>query len=156
MKSRGFLGEEVPCRVVGSGRLWDLVVRSRLDRVNEIRELDCILDEENRDVIPDNVKVALVGVESDCESVNITSSVRTSPGAGDSREADKYWSLLILRPQKRRSSNVAKVPVAGKRSMGAGASSMDCSFRNSFVVKVRNFLSEYEVLQQSWTALSSL
>lgn len=62
MESRGFLGEEVPCRVVGSGRLWNLIVRSRLDRVNEIRELDCILDEENRDVIPDNVKVALVGV----------------------------------------------------------------------------------------------
>lgn len=47
---------------MGSGRLWNLIVRSRLDRVNEIRELDCILDEENRDVIPDNVKVALVGV----------------------------------------------------------------------------------------------
>lgn len=68
--------------------------------------------------------------QSDCESVNITSSVRTTPGAGDSREADKYRCLLILCPQKRRSSDVAKVPVAGKCSMGAGASSMDCSFRN--------------------------
>jgi hypothetical protein len=35
--------------------LWDLFVGTRLDGMDEIREEDCILDEENGDVIPDDV-----------------------------------------------------------------------------------------------------
>jgi hypothetical protein len=35
--------------------LWDLFVGTRLDGMDEIREEDCILYEENGDVIPDDV-----------------------------------------------------------------------------------------------------
>lgn len=42
--------------------LGNLAVGLRLDRVDEIRELDCILNEEDRDVVANNVKVSLISV----------------------------------------------------------------------------------------------
>ena len=54
--------EEVPRRVVRSGGLGNLIVRARLDRVDEIGELDGILDEEDGHVVSNDIKVAFVGV----------------------------------------------------------------------------------------------
>lgn len=45
-----------------SGCLRNLIVGSGLHRVNEIGELNCILNEENGDIIADNVKVTLISV----------------------------------------------------------------------------------------------
>lgn len=56
--------KEVPCRVVGCGRLGDLVVRAGLHRVDEVRELDGILNEEHGDVVSNDVCV--VSVVSHC------------------------------------------------------------------------------------------
>lgn len=47
--------EKVPGRVVGGGRLGDLIVGTRLDRVDEIGESDGVLDEEDGDVVADNI-----------------------------------------------------------------------------------------------------
>lgn len=52
---------------MGSGRLGNLIVRARLDRVDEVGELDGILDEEDRDVVSNNIKVAFVGVTGQCQ-----------------------------------------------------------------------------------------
>lgn len=49
------LAEEVPSAVVSSCRLRNLAVRRRLDGVDQIREEDSVLDEEDRDVVADNV-----------------------------------------------------------------------------------------------------
>jgi hypothetical protein len=59
------LAEEVPGRIVSSRALGNLAILSRLDRVDEVRELNGILDEENRNVVADEVKVAFVGVASE-------------------------------------------------------------------------------------------
>jgi hypothetical protein len=56
------LTEEVPCGVVRSCALWHLPVRSGLDTVDEIGKLDSILDEEHRNIVANNVKVALVSI----------------------------------------------------------------------------------------------
>jgi hypothetical protein len=42
--------------------LRDLAVRLGLDRVDEIRELNCVLNEEDRDVVANDVKVPLISV----------------------------------------------------------------------------------------------
>lgn len=52
------LAEEVPGIVVGGGGLGYLLIRLRLDAVDQIGKLDCVLDEENGDVIADDVEVA--------------------------------------------------------------------------------------------------
>lgn len=49
------LAEEVPCRVVGRGSLRNLIVRRWFDRVDQVGELNCILDEEDWDVVADNI-----------------------------------------------------------------------------------------------------
>jgi len=56
------LAEEVPSGVVSRCTLRDLAVRLGLDRVDEIRELNCVLNEEDRDVVANDVKVPLISV----------------------------------------------------------------------------------------------
>lgn len=47
---------------MGGGSLGNLIIRRRFDGVNQVRELDSILDEEDRNVVSNNVKVALISV----------------------------------------------------------------------------------------------
>ena len=47
--------EEVPCRVMRRRCLGDFIVGARLDRMDEVGELDRILDKEDGDVVSDNV-----------------------------------------------------------------------------------------------------
>jgi hypothetical protein len=55
MQRAGLLTEEVPCRIMGGRGLGYLPIALRLDAVNEVWEQDCVLDEENRDVVADEV-----------------------------------------------------------------------------------------------------
>jgi hypothetical protein len=64
--------------------------------MNEVRELNGILDEEDGDVVANDVEVTLVGVEPGCETVDITGRVSTTTGTGNGGEADKDGSLLAL------------------------------------------------------------
>jgi hypothetical protein len=59
----GVQRHEIPEGVVGALRLWDLPVGMRLRRVDDVRELDRVLDEEDRDVVADQVEGAFFGVE---------------------------------------------------------------------------------------------
>jgi hypothetical protein len=52
---RRLLAEEIPRAVMSSSSLRDLIVRPRLDCMNEVWELDGILDEEDGDVVADDV-----------------------------------------------------------------------------------------------------
>ena len=54
---------------------------SRLDGVDEVRELDAVLDEEHRHVVADQVAVALVGVELDREAADVARPCRPSRGS---------------------------------------------------------------------------
>ena len=46
-------GQEIPCIIMGSLGLGDLVVRLGLQGVDKIREFDGMLNEENRHVVAD-------------------------------------------------------------------------------------------------------
>lgn len=62
MKGRGLLAEEVPGGIVASRSLWHLAIGLGLDGVDEVGELDRILNEEDGNVVPHDIEVALVGV----------------------------------------------------------------------------------------------
>jgi hypothetical protein len=51
----GLLAKEVPGRIVGCCCLGNLAVLLWLDRMDEIRELDSILDKEDGNVVADNI-----------------------------------------------------------------------------------------------------
>lgn len=78
------------------GRVGVLVARLRvaLLRVDEVRELDGILDEENRSIVSDHVVVAFFSVELNRETTWITFGVGSTTLACDGREAQEQGSLL--------------------------------------------------------------
>ncbi len=67
---------EVPERVVGRLRLGDLAIGFGLHRVDQVRELQSVLDEEDRDVVADEIEVALARIELRGETSHVTSGVR--------------------------------------------------------------------------------
>lgn len=62
VQRRSRLAEKVPGGVVGGRGLRNLILGLGLQRVEEIGKLDGILYEEDGGIVPDNVKVAFVGV----------------------------------------------------------------------------------------------
>lgn len=62
-------------RVVGAGRLRNLVVRLGLDSVNQVGKLDCILNKEHRNVVANNVPVAVFGVHFHRKAAHIAGGV---------------------------------------------------------------------------------
>lgn len=132
MEGRRLLTEEVPRRVVRAGSLGHLAVRLGLDGVDQVWELDGGLDEEDWDVVPDDVKVALVGIEANGEAMDITDSVGTTPRASDGREADEEGRLLALLGEERRASDVGIVAIAGEGAVSTSTAGMDSSFRDLY------------------------
>ncbi len=55
--------------------LRNFIVWLWLNRVNNVRELDSVLDEENRYVVADKVPVSFFSVEFDGEAPNVANSV---------------------------------------------------------------------------------
>ena len=62
---------EIPEIIVRCLRLRKAPVGLLLGRVNEIGKLDGVLNEKDRDVVADDVPVALLGIELDCEAAHI-------------------------------------------------------------------------------------
>jgi hypothetical protein len=62
--------------------------------MNQVGELDRVLDEEDRDVVADQIPVALVGVELHRKAAHIAREVGGAPGARHRGEADKDGRLL--------------------------------------------------------------
>ena len=87
---------EVPEGVVGRGGLGPAAVLLLLDRVDEVGELRRVLDEEDRDVVADEVPVALLGVHLHREPAHVAGEVGGSEVAGDGREPDERLGLLAL------------------------------------------------------------
>jgi hypothetical protein len=122
----GHQRREVPERVVSARRLRHPVVGLRLDRVDEVRKLHRVLDEEDRDVVADQIPVAFVGVELHGEAADVARGVGEDRGAG----------VLVERLE------TLEVAVRGR------ASRVDDPLGNALVVEVSDLLAEDEVLQQ--------
>jgi hypothetical protein len=58
------LAEEVPGRVVSSCALRNFTIRLRLDRMDEIGELNGVLNEEDGNVVPHDVEISFVSIAS--------------------------------------------------------------------------------------------
>ncbi len=74
---------------MGGLRLREGPIRLLLGGMDQIRELDGILDEEDRNVVTDEIPVALLGVELDSEAADIAGKVGGALVAGNGREANE-------------------------------------------------------------------
>ena len=132
--------------------LRDLVVRLRLDGVDQVRELDGVLDEEDRDVVADEIEDAFLGVELDGEAADVAGGVRRAARAGHRREAHEDGRLdgRVLQEAGRRVLGHRLVQL--EEAVRAGAARMHHALRDALVVEVGDLLAEDEVLQQGRAA----
>ena len=76
--------QNVSCAVAACGISW---CGSGFTGVDDVRELDRVLDEEDRDVVADQVVDALVGVELGREAAHVAHGVGRAARAEHRREA---------------------------------------------------------------------
>jgi hypothetical protein len=93
------LGRTPP--IFGATILGIAAVWLHFDRMNEIGKLDGILDEEDRNVVADEVEVALVGIEFDREAAHVAGHVPCPRAAGNGREPREQFCFLAFLGKKR-------------------------------------------------------
>ena len=135
-------------------RLGEATVWLLLRRVDQIGKFYRVLDEEHRDVVADDVPVALLGVELDGEAAHVAGKIRRALIAGDRGEPHEGFGLLS-RPLKQVGlGNVGERFISFEEAMGAEASRMDDALWNAFMVEMEDLLAEVMVLEQGRTARS--
>jgi hypothetical protein len=147
---------EIPERIVRGRRLWHGEVWFRLSGMHQVGELHGVLDEEHRDVVADEIPVALIGVELHRESANIASRVGRAPLAEDRREAHKDRRLLAYLREERRPRDIRERLGALEETVGRRPARVDDALGNALVVEVRDLFAEDEVLEQRRTAKTDL
>ena len=145
-------GDEVPEGVVRRRRLRDLVVRLRLDGVDQVGKLDGILDEEDGDVVSHQVKNSFLGVELDREAAHVARQVARAARAGHRRETDEDRGrrrrvLEELRPRELRHRLVDLEGAVRRRT-----ARMDDALGDALVVEMGNLLAQDEIFEQGGAA----
>src|SRR5690606_25712223 len=72
-----------------------------LQRVDHIRKLNGVSNEEDGQVVADEIPIALIGVEFDGKSVRIAKTLGRSGRMDHGGEADEYRSFLTRSEQRR-------------------------------------------------------
>ena len=133
---------------MGRRRLRHGEVRLRLGRVHQVRKLHRILDEEHRDVVADEVPVAIVRVELDGEATNVAGGVGRAALAEDGREAHENRRLLAHFCEQRGPGVLRQSSRALEESMSRRAARVDDALGNALVIEVGDLFAEDEVLEQ--------
>src|ERR1035437_9832984 len=103
--------DEIPEGVVRGCRLGKAAVGFHFYGMDEVGEFDCILDEENRDVVADQVPVAFLGVKLDGKSAYITRGIHRTRATRDGRYASEHGCLLTY---------ISEYPGGGVLLQGSG------------------------------------
>ena len=75
---------------------WRNVTGSGLSAVDDVRKFDRVADEEDRQVVADEVPVAVLGIELDGKSARIARDFGRIAAADDGRKANRERRLLPL------------------------------------------------------------
>ena len=156
---RGDLGHqrrEVPERVVRGAGLRHREVRLGLGRVDQVGKLHRVLDEEDRDVVADQIPVALVGVELHREAAHVARGVGRAALAEHGREADEHRRLLAGLGEERGARVLVERLVALEVAVRRRAARVDDALGDPLVVEVGDLLAEDEVLEQRRPAQAGL
>jgi hypothetical protein len=132
------------------------VVRLGLHRVDQIRKLHRILDEEHRDVVADEIPVAFVRIELDGEPAHVTRRVGGTALAGHRRKAHEHRRALAGLGKDRCPRQLCQRFVALEEAVGARAPGMHDALGNALMVEVRDLFPEDEIFQQRGSAQAGL
>ena len=148
--------DEVPEIIVRRLRLRKGAVGLGFHRMNDVRKLDRVLDEEDRDVVADEIPVSFLGIEFDGEAAHVARQVERTFRTGDGREPHEDGRFLAGALED------VGAGICGKRFIGleiavrAIAARMNDALRNALMVEMKNLLAEVEILDQRGTALADL
>ena len=146
----GRLGDqrhEVPERRVGGLRLRDLDVGLGLAGVDQVRELDAVADEEHRDVVADEIEVALRRVELRGEAADVAHRVGRAARPEHGREPREH-RRADARLQERRAGDRLGRAVGLEHAVRGGAARVDDALGDALVVEVHHLLAKVEVVHE--------
>ena len=129
-------------------RLRIAAVGLHLRGVDEVGELDRILDEEDRDVVADEIPIALAGVELDREATHVARRVDRSRAAGDGREPGKHLGTLALLLEQVGDGDIGQAFGTFEIAVRRRSARMDDALGNALVVEVVDLLAIDFVFQQ--------
>ena len=133
-------------------RLWKPAVGFLLGGMDEVGKLDRVLDEKHRNVVSDNVPVALLCVELDREAAYIAREIGRSFIARQSRKADEGRRFFSGPLEESGLGNGRKRLLVLEVSMDSEATRMNDSLGNAFVIEVKDLLAKMKIFQQCRTA----
>jgi hypothetical protein len=116
--------------------------------VVEVGELERIAQEEDRRVVPDQVPVALLGVELHGKAPDVPLGVGGAPLAGDGGEAQETVGLLADLGEDLGFGVLGDVVGHGKGAVGAGALGVHPPFGNHLPIEMGQFFQEPGILQE--------
>ena len=131
-------------------------MRLGLDRMDDVRKLHRVLDEEHRDVVADEVPVAFVGVELDREAAHVARGIGRAALAGNGGEADEHRRALAGLGEDRRARQLRQRLVAFEIAVRARSARMHDALGNALVIEVRDLLAQDEIFEQRRTAQTRL
>ncbi len=137
---------------MGALRLGDLAVRLGLGRMDEVRELDPVLDEEDGDVVADEVPVALVGVELHGEPPDVPGSVRRAARSEHRREAHEGPRDGARVGEDACARDLGQRLVELEAPMGTGPPSVHHPLGDPLVIEVGDLLPQVVVLEERGSA----
>jgi len=143
----GVQRHEIPERVVRRLGLRDLPVRLRFRGVDDVRELDAILNEKHRHVVPDQIHVALLGVELHREPAGVPSCIGGPAGPQHGGKPAEHLRGHTRR-QKPGPGHRLRGAVGLEDAMRCRAAGMDHPLRDPLMIEVGDLLPQMKILQQ--------
>ena len=133
---------------MGTCCLRHLVVRLGFDSVYQIREFDGVLDKKDRHVVAHQIPVALVGVKLDGKTAYVTRGVFGPALTLHSRKPYKYRRNLAGFLERCCFGVLRQGRIAFEKAVCCRSTRMNNPFRDSFMVKVGEFLAQNEIFKE--------
>lgn len=123
-------------------------MRLGLYRVDQVRKLDRVLNEEDGYVIADEIEDAFVGVKLHSESPDITSEIRGTPRAGYRRKSNEYGRLFFRILKEAGFCITRHRLIHLEVTVRSSASCVNDTLWNSLVIEVGDLFAKDEVFEQ--------
>ena len=124
--------------------------------MNQVGKLDRVLDEEHRDVVPDQVPVALLRIELDREAAHVARRVDGACAPRNRREAGEDGRPFPLALEQVRLGELRNWSCALEVSMRGRTAGMDDAFRYALVIEVENLFAQHEIFEHRGPARAGL
>ena len=117
--------------------------------MDQVRKLHRILNEKHRNVVADQIPVALVGVKLDREAAHIARRIGRAALAHHRRKTHEDRGALAGFGEKRRPRDLGQRLVAFEIAVRRRAARMNDALGNALVIEVRDLLAQNEVFEQA-------